>query len=408
MLYVPVVLRYLGTDLYGIWATVLNVLSWINYFDVGIGNGLRNKLSACLASGKPDSEAKGLISSAYFLLGMVMAVVCVASTIIFQFINWAAVLNVPTSLYDHVGMIVTVSFLLMCVSFLFSIVKSMYFAIQQAHIVSLIGVMQQILMLVSVLLLSLLQGDKLSYVAWTYGFAAIIVQVVFTILFFVRNRSLAPGFKYVNRDHAFSVTGLGLQFFVVQIASLVLFSTSNIIVSNLFGPSAVTPFTTVNKLFTVVTSLFAAFVSPYWSSITASAARGDSSSIRRSISRMRIYVVVPLLMSLVLYLLIDWVLFIWLGQSLVMPVGLKEIMFVYTVVYLINTIYSQAANGLSLMKMMIWVALLQAIVNIPLSFFFGNMLGSSTGVMLGTVITMSTSLIVYPVAVNKAISNLSR
>ena len=49
MLYVPVILGYLGTGLYGIWATILNVISWVNYFDIGIGNGLRNKLSAALA-----------------------------------------------------------------------------------------------------------------------------------------------------------------------------------------------------------------------------------------------------------------------------------------------------------------------------------------------------------------------
>jgi O-antigen/teichoic acid export membrane protein len=58
--YVPVVLGYLGTGLYGIWSTVLNIVSWVNYFDIGIGNGLRNKLSAALARKESDSSIKSL------------------------------------------------------------------------------------------------------------------------------------------------------------------------------------------------------------------------------------------------------------------------------------------------------------------------------------------------------------
>ena len=44
-LYIPVALAYLGDEKYGVWATVLSVLSWISLFDIGIGNGLRNKLA---------------------------------------------------------------------------------------------------------------------------------------------------------------------------------------------------------------------------------------------------------------------------------------------------------------------------------------------------------------------------
>ena len=36
--YVPVVLNYLGDYKYGVWAVVLSILSWISYFDLGIGN----------------------------------------------------------------------------------------------------------------------------------------------------------------------------------------------------------------------------------------------------------------------------------------------------------------------------------------------------------------------------------
>ena len=34
-IYVPIVLNYLGIEKYGVWATILAILSWISYFDLG-------------------------------------------------------------------------------------------------------------------------------------------------------------------------------------------------------------------------------------------------------------------------------------------------------------------------------------------------------------------------------------
>ena len=55
-IYIPLVLNYLGVEKYGIWSTILTILSWISYFDIWVGNGLRNKLTESLA--KKDNKEK--------------------------------------------------------------------------------------------------------------------------------------------------------------------------------------------------------------------------------------------------------------------------------------------------------------------------------------------------------------
>ena len=35
LVYVPIVLNYLGDYKYGVWASVLSIISWISYFDLG-------------------------------------------------------------------------------------------------------------------------------------------------------------------------------------------------------------------------------------------------------------------------------------------------------------------------------------------------------------------------------------
>jgi hypothetical protein len=50
--------------------------------------------------------------------------------------------------------------------------------------------------------------------------------------------------------------------------------------------------------------------------------------------------------------------------------GLIPLMAVYAIIYMWNAVYSQVANGLSLMRVIVPVGIVQGIVNIPLSLFF--------------------------------------
>lgn len=37
---IPMMIRYLGQEQFGVWSTLLTVMSWIVFFDLGIGNGI--------------------------------------------------------------------------------------------------------------------------------------------------------------------------------------------------------------------------------------------------------------------------------------------------------------------------------------------------------------------------------
>ena len=93
LVYVPVVLDYLGDYKYGVWATVLSILSWISYFDLGIGNGLRNRLSEALASSNSKNDAKTLVSSAYAILSLVVLAISVVCGFGISFIDWSDLLS---------------------------------------------------------------------------------------------------------------------------------------------------------------------------------------------------------------------------------------------------------------------------------------------------------------------------
>ena len=56
---VPLTLSYIGEVEYGIWLTIASIISWFSFFDIGLGNGLRNKLAEALA--KDDQETNDFV-----------------------------------------------------------------------------------------------------------------------------------------------------------------------------------------------------------------------------------------------------------------------------------------------------------------------------------------------------------
>mgnify|MGYP002396623249 CR=1 FL=1 len=67
---VPLYLSLLTELTFGIWLTVSAVIQWFNFFDVGIGSGLRNKLAEALA--RNDHQlGKVYVSTTYALISLV-------------------------------------------------------------------------------------------------------------------------------------------------------------------------------------------------------------------------------------------------------------------------------------------------------------------------------------------------
>jgi len=96
-LLIPLALNYLNPVKYGIWLTLTSVIGWFAFFDLGLGNGLRNKLAEALA--KNDNElARTYISTSYAIMSITIGLVYLLFVLVFPFINWSFILNTPPEL----------------------------------------------------------------------------------------------------------------------------------------------------------------------------------------------------------------------------------------------------------------------------------------------------------------------
>ena len=81
------------------------------------------------------------------------------------------------------------------------------------------GLVQQGVMFFSVVILKNCTNGNLVFVAIAYGISNLVVELFFTLKLFKGNKDFIPQIKYFSREEAKATTGLGIQFFIVQIAA---------------------------------------------------------------------------------------------------------------------------------------------------------------------------------------------
>ena len=89
---VPLLYDILDKERYGIWLTLSTMFMWFSHFDIGLGNGLRNKLTEALAN-KKYVLAKIYVSTSYFILSVIFILLDLIFLFINKYFNWNKILN---------------------------------------------------------------------------------------------------------------------------------------------------------------------------------------------------------------------------------------------------------------------------------------------------------------------------
>lgn len=397
-IYIPISLGYLGIEKYGAWVTILTIMSWIGYFDIGLGNGLRNKLTESISNG--DNNECKIISSTYAIVSLIIFNVAVLFTIIAVFFDWNRIFHV-SFIDEDLRIIVILCCWLISINFVLSLCKNILYAIQKASYVSVLELLTQIINLFSVLIVRNVVSGKIIAIVLIYGFSMISVNIICTICIAKDNINFCPRISAVNFEFGKELSKMGLKFFVIQICALILFTTDNFIVSWLYGAGEVTPYSTVNKLYTIIIGAFSAFMTPVWSAVTKATVEKRGHDIKTIIIRIY-YLMIPFLVGTVLLAIIfDKVSYIWLKMELNYSRELILFGAMYCMLNIWTNMHGAVANGMNLLNEQIAMAVIQATVNIPLSIILANAGLNSSGILLGTNISLLISCIYLPICIWK-------
>lgn len=396
-LLVPLMIDYLGVEKYGIWITLFSILSWITFFDIGLGNGLRNKLAEALAI-NDRRLAKIYVSTAYVVIGIIAFVFFVLLLFILPFIDWTRIFN--TSLVSNTEfsiLILIVSFLFL-LNFVLSLCNQLFYAYQKASLVALGQVLLNFLAVGSVYILIKYTSSNLIYLGSCYGLSMVLSNVLLTSYFFRKYPTVIPSKKYIDISKVKELASLGIKFFIIQMAVLVIFTTDNIIITQVLGPKEVTPYSVVRKLFSIITMGHSILLTPLWSAYTEAYAKGDILWIKGVLKKLNLLMIPITIIVLIFIIFARDIINIWVGSYIHFSFMLVILMGVYTIISVWNNVYAYFVNGIGAIKPQLYSAIIGGVINIPLSIYFAKFLKMGiSGVILGTIISLSLFAFIGPI-----------
>ncbi len=400
-LVVPLTLTYLNSEKYGIWLIVLSMLTWINLMDIGFGNGLRNKLTESLS--RNDLQAANeYVSTAYALISAISVAIFLVFTSFAFLLDWTKIFNVEiiTNSELVITMYIIVSFFLL--NFILSLSNQLYYAVQKSALAGVSTLLLNAAFLIFVIILRVFSYGNLIYLAVAYGISMTVSGGIMTFHFFRRYRGLRPAVKYVKKKRITEIYQLAGKFFVIQIASVIIFSTDNIIITQLFGPSEVTSYNIVKKLFNTVIIIQTMMLTPLWSAYTEAYSKSDFRWISSTLKKTNMLLALIYFAVLVLVFSSKLIIGIWVGDSIQISNMLIYVTAIFVLIYTWNGNYSYLLNGLGKIQVSFIAAIIGAVINIPLSILFAKHFNMGvSGVMLGTVFSLTPFAVSGPIATIK-------
>ncbi len=353
---IPLMIHYLGQEQFGVWSTLLSVMTWITFFDLGLGNGLRNKLAEALAKDQVD-EARSYISSAYSLIGLISLMMFLILALSAFIVPWQAVFNTNLLSANELQNAVLITGFFIALNFWIGLINSVLNAVQNTSIVVMGQFLFNALSLLLVYVLTKTTDASLQYLAAIYGTSMVGANILLSGWFYKGNLSLLPRIS-MDFSHIRPLLGLGLQFFVIQIAVLVIFTTDKILITQLFGPEFVTPYDVVFKLFGVITLISGLINAPLWSSYTDAYHRGDFMWIRAVLRKQMLIFGLIILAVICLALIAKQVIGIWIGTYLAVSMPLVASVGLFILISTWNNIYAYFLNGIGRIKLQLYSAVI--------------------------------------------------
>jgi O-antigen/teichoic acid export membrane protein len=397
---IPLMIRYLGQEQFGIWSTLLSIMSWVVFFDLGIGNGLRNKLTEALA--KNDlTEAVCYISSGYSLIGLISFFLFIMATIASFYIPWQYVFNTMIVDEETLKRTVLISVFFVTLNFWVSIINQILNAVQKTSAVVFGQFISNVLSLALVFFLITRQTTpSIYYLALVYGISLIISNSFLSLWFYNRHRDLIPRLS-MDMQHIRPILSLGVQFFVIQVAVLVIFTTDKILITQLFGPQYVTQYDVVFKLFGIISLIHTLITGPLWSSYTDAYHRGDFVWIKAILGKQFIIFGVIVIIVIIMIPMVKPIIALWISDDFEISMPLVISMAGFILISTWSNIFAIFVNGIGQIKLQLFTAIIAMIINIPLAIYFTKYLGFGVnGIVLATCTSLSLFAIVGPIQVH--------
>jgi O-antigen/teichoic acid export membrane protein len=382
---VPIAIRYLGTEEFGIWMTISSTLALLVLLDLGIASTMTNLISEAYALDDRD-RASRYASTGFWIMVIIAAILGVLGFWIWPFLHWNTLFHetgaASETMIAHAAAAAYAVFLVGLPAGLAAKFLAGYQEIKAANFFSAAGALASLL---TVVIITKLHGSMALLVAGSSGAMVAVNLLCLAWLWLYHKPWLTPTF---NRWHLGSVRSMmqsGSEFFILQLTGLVVFNSDNFVIAHFLGPAEVTPYSVTWKLVGYSAALQIIITPALWPAYAEAYIRKDFQWMRRTLR----YVMLTTmgLASFCCLVLILWgktLIRLWAGPSAVPTQTLLALMCVWI---LISTFMANTATVLlatNETKLQAWLSVAASALNLGASIWLVQRIGPA-GVILATI-----------------------
>lgn len=403
LLLVPITIGYVNAELYGVWLTVASIMTWIHFMDIGFTQGLKNKLTEALAH-EDYIKGKSLVSTTYFMLTIIFIPLCIVLELVIPMVNWPQLLNVSECYSKDVTDVMRVVVAIACLQMIVNVIVSVIAAFQKVAFSNSFGVIGNILSLVIILFIRNSCSPSLIILALTIGLMPTLVTFVASFICYCSTfRKVAPDWKTINPSFIKDLLSLGYKFFIINIQVLVLYWSTNVLISYVSSPIEVTRYNIAYQLMNVSMMVFTIIMSPLWPAYTDAYTKGDYEWMKKTKKKMGQILLLSIICSLFLLALSQPIYNIWIGEKVEIPFVMTFLVFIFVCLYCWQNLNGTLIVAMSKMKLNVIILTIGMTIHFPFSLMFSKWIGCY-GVLLSMIIISFMYAVVYHVQVNNLLN----
>ena len=390
----PLAVRYLGAERFGVWATVTSTVVFLNLLDLGIASTLTNHIAKSYAVGDREHAAR-YTANALALTASLAGLAGLALAAVWQHIDWMVLFNVASSMpRSEVSGTVAVASALVLIGLPASLGSRIFAGYQEVHLNNLVVGIGAVANLAGLFLGIALRVSMPVLLAMSAGCVTLCNFAVLGGMLVGYKPWLRPRFALIEWPLARDLLSSGSAFFLIQIAGAVVFSSDNLVVGHYLGAAQVTPYNVTWRLVALTAVLQSLVFPALWPAYAEAYARHDYAWMRK-VFRLTLGGTLALnLACAVVFIamgktLIRW----WAGPAAVPTTALLATMALWSVISGFMTVESCLLAAVNRTREQGALSIVAAAVNLGLSIVLVQRIGA-VGVIAGTIASYLLVLVV--------------
>lgn len=398
LLSMPLMLKIGDGSVLGVWFTILSVLQWVTLFDLGLASGARNTIARLRLTKNSELVTKHCTVT-FCTLGVVTSIVILLFILGLFLFPYDDFLSTQGMDDNGVFFSLLISLVAVGVNFVLSLSHHIFAAYGEPKYFSLSGALINTLFLILLYICIYIGVTGIVALAVCYSLSILISNSYIIIKLFSKYPEVVPKFKYVGIDFS-DLANFGFSVFVIQIAALIIFTTSKLILVSLLGSESVVIYESAFKLISVVIIIHTILMNTYWSSFTVAYEKNDWEWLSSSMKKL-VMLIIPISILAVIYVYVSpYIISTWMGYKYVGDQALYVAFAIYMIMSCWSNIFAYFVNGVGLVKIQMISAIVSSFFNIPLAIYLIRDVGLGvSGAVYATCISMILFSIVGPIQV---------